>query len=143
MITKTTGIKPHAKGHRIVCAAVARNEREVMVAMFPRDNRSSELDGFRQVLGNSSIGKIAHNMKFEHTWTKYALGVEVRGWDWDSMLAAHVLDNRRRVTGLKFQTYVNFGIVDYNANVGGYFKTDNSNSINSLDRLIRTERGAH
>ena len=138
---ETTGIKPHAEGHRIVCAAVARNEREVMVAMFPRDNRSRELAGFREVMQDERIGKIAHNMKFEHTWTKYALGVEVRGWDWDSMLATHILDNRRRVTGLKFQTYVNFGIVDYNANVGGYFKTDNSNSINSLDRLIRTERG--
>ena len=138
---ETTGIKPHAEGHRIVCAAVARNEVEVMAVMFPRDNDSRVLNGFRDILLDPKIGKMAHNMKFEQTWTKHCLGVTVDEWEWDSMLAAHILDNRRKITGLKFQTYVNFGVVDYNANVDGYLKADNSNAFNRLDRLVRTERG--
>ena len=33
---ETTGLKPHAKGHRIKCASVAFNENEVYVFMMPK-----------------------------------------------------------------------------------------------------------
>ncbi|KKK62798.1 hypothetical protein LCGC14_3000730, partial [marine sediment metagenome] len=64
---ETTGIKPHAPGHRIVCAAVAVNENECFVFMMPKNKKA--LQPFIDFLANPMIGKMAHNMKFEETWS--------------------------------------------------------------------------
>jgi hypothetical protein len=67
----------------------------------------------------------------------------VRGWEWDSMLAAHILDNRPGITGLKFQSYVHFGIVDYNSDVSAYIHSTSKsgNEFNSLDKLVQKPMG--
>ncbi len=41
-------------------------------------------------------------MKYEDTWSREKLKQQGKGWLWDSMIAAHILDNRPGVTGLKF-----------------------------------------
>ena len=64
---ETTGIKPHAKGHRIVCVSVADNENHVYVFMMPKTKR--ERQPFIDLLKNKRINKIAHNIKFEDTWS--------------------------------------------------------------------------
>ena len=130
---ETTGLKPHAKGHRIICCSVAINENEVFVFEMPKivANRKP----FTDILANKTINKMAHNMKFEDNWSLIRLKTPVRGWHWDSMLAAHLLDNRAGVTGLKFQTYVNFGIVNYNENVQPWLQSVESKNANSLNRL--------
>ena len=144
---ETTGVKPHSDGHRIICVSVAKNKNEVIAAMFPEDPTDKNLDPFRDLLEDPKVQKMAHNMKYEETWSRSWLGAEVRGWFWDTMLAAHILDNRRRITGLKFQTYVTFGIADYNSEIEGYFKLSGSkediskNSKNRIESLIRTKRG--
>jgi len=51
--------------------------------------------------------------------SKYCLGVETQGWLWDSMLAAHLIDNRKGVTDLKFQAYVSLGVEDWSRGVEG------------------------
>ena len=91
-------------------------------------------------------------MKFEEQWTVNKLGVEVQGWHWDTMITAHTLDNRPSITGLKFQAYVQLGIVDwmtdYNKEVAPYLKpTDankkkyGANAINCIDELITKPGG--
>lgn len=130
---ETTGLKPHAKGHRIVCASVATDENNVFVFAMP--NELSKREPFIELLNNRYIKKMAHNMKFEHTWSSVRLKTIVRGWDWDSMLAAHIIDNRPGISGLKFQTYINFGIVDYNRNVAPYLEATDSKNANSKNRL--------
>ena len=66
------------------------------------------------------------------------LEFEITRLRWDSMLAAHVIDNRNGVTGLKFQTYVNFGVVDYDSAISSYLEgvTKSANSLNKVDQLI-------
>ena len=56
----------------------------------------------------------------------------VRGWYWDSMIAAHILNNQAGVSGLKFQTYVHFGVIDYSSEISPYLKSDDksANGIN-------------
>ena len=89
------------------------------------------------------FGKMAHNMKYEMTWTETILGYSVKNWEWDSMQAAHILDNRGGVTGLKFQVYVNFGISDYASEVKPFLESGSkdANALNRIEELIATEGG--
>ena len=138
---ETTGLKPHAKGHRIVSAAVAYDEDNCYSFIMPMTRKGRK--PFTDLLDDYKIGKMAHNMKFEETWSAVRLHHHVQGWDWDSMIAAHILDNRQGVTGLKFQTYAQFGVVDYASDVTPYLKADkkNANSINRIDELLKTPGG--
>lgn len=139
---ETTGLKPHAPGHRIVCAAVAYNEECAQVFMMPRTK--SQRKQFTNLLRAKDIRKMAHNMKFEEAWSVVRLRQSVKNWYWDSMLAAHILDNRPGITGLKFQTYVNFGVVDYDSEISPYLKakdSKNANAFNQILKLIKTKQG--
>lgn len=136
---ETTGIKPHASGHRIICIAVAVNENTSFVFMVPKD--VTKLKRYCALLKNAQIGKLAQNMKYEDNWSNEILKTQVNGWEFDSMLASHVMDNRESITGLKFQTYVQFGIIDYDSEIEPYLKADNSNAINRVPELIKTREG--
>lgn len=138
---ETTGLKPQEKGHRIVCASIADKENHCYVFLMP--NTRKELKPFLDLLGNASIQKMAHNIKFEDTWSNIRLKQKVENWFFDSMLAAHVLDNRYGITGLKFQTYVNFGIIDYSSEIEPYLrgKGKSANDFNSVDKLLMTSEG--
>jgi uracil-DNA glycosylase len=131
---ETTGLKPHAAGHRIVCASVAYNEKHVQVFMMP--SKRSERHRFIDLLKARDTGKMAHNMKFEEVWSSVRLKQSVNNWQWDSMLAAHILDNRPGITGLKFQAYINFGIVDYDSFVSSYLKSKDSKDGNGINRIV-------
>ena len=136
---ETTGLKPYATGHKIICASVAISDRHVYSFMMPANRRDQR--PFINLLQSSTIGKIAHNIKFEDTWTTVRLRTEIKGWDWDSMQAAHILDNRPGITGLKFQTYVNFGIIDYDSGIEPYLKAPDSNDFNKTEELIQAKDG--
>ena len=131
---ETTGIKPHAPGHKLVCAAVATSPDFAYVFMLPGSKIGRQ--PFKDLLARKDIGKIAQNMKFEDTWSVVRLNQQVENWVWDTMLATHILDNRPGITSLKFQTYVQFGIVDYESEIGPYLKSVDSKNGNSLNRIL-------
>lgn len=139
---ETTGIKPHAEGHKIICCSIAVNPNLVYVFMMPESRKARQ--PFIDFLKNPLIKKVAQNMKFEHAWSLVRLKTEVQNWHWDTMLVSHMLDNRSGVTGLKFQTYVQFGIVDYETEVSPWLKSTeerNANGINKIEELIKTPEG--
>jgi uracil-DNA glycosylase family 4 len=138
---ETTGLKPHSEEHKIICASVAVSENKVYVFMMPKSRERRK--PFIDLLKNKHIKKMAHNMKFEETWSFNILKTRVRGWYWDSMQAAHILDNRSGITGLKFQTYVQFGIVDYSSEINKWLQADdkNANSVNTIEELVSTAKG--
>jgi hypothetical protein len=70
----------------------------------------------------SPIPKIASNIKFEDRWTRRFYGKSPKSWLWDTMLGAHVLDNRSGVTGLKFQSFVVLGEDSYDERLAPYLK---------------------
>src|SRR5207253_8394974 len=49
----------------------------------------------------SDIPKIGFSLKYEHRFIKKKLGIDVNNWVHDGMIAAHILDNRRGVSGLE------------------------------------------
>jgi uracil-DNA glycosylase family 4 len=139
---ETTGLKPHADGHRIVCVSIADGEDHVYVFMMPQSR--NERKPFIDILLNPEIGKIAQNIKYENNWTQVRLKTEVQGWIWDTMQATHILDNRSGITSLKFQVFVIFGIVDYDSEIAPYLKSndeDNANAINNIMKLIEMPGG--
>jgi uracil-DNA glycosylase family 4 len=138
---ETTGLKPHAKGHRIVCASVAVNKNKVYTFMIPKKRK--QVKPFIDLLQRGAVKKIAQNMKFEDTWTNVRLKTEVNNWLWDTMIATHIIDNRKGVTSLKFQSYVQFGIIDYDSEIAPYLKTpgEHANEINRVQELIETKAG--
>lgn len=136
---ETTGIKPYFKGHRIVCASIAYDENNVYTFIMP--SKKSLREPFIRFLKNRKIKKIASNLKYEDQWSAIRLKTEVKGWFHDTMLAAHILDNRRGISGLKFQAFVQMGVVGYETEVDGYItksrqKDNLSNAINRVQELL-------
>ena len=138
---EATGLKPHAKGHRIICASVAINENHCYVFMMPKSRSGRQ--PFVDLLSNPTIGKMSHNMKYEEQWSKVRLRQPVKNWVWDSMQAAHILDNRPGITSLKFQVYVRFGVVDYSSEISPYLKSGSKdgNAINRIYELLEQPGG--
>lgn len=139
---ETTGIKPHAVGHRIVSCAIATSEDFAYAFMMPQTQR--ERQPLVDLLTDPIVKKIAQNMKYEHKWGLVRLRIETQGWVWDTMLASHIFDNRPGITNLAFQTYVQFGIVDYKSEVGEYLEDSdktNANSQNKIMKLVAMPRG--
>jgi len=138
---ETTGLKPHKAGHRIVCCAIATSNNTAYSFIMPKSRIARE--PFVKLLAERSVMKIAHNMKFEESWSEVRLRQPVVNWLWDTMLCAHVLDNRSGITGLKFQVYSQFGVVDYASEVAPYLESTDgtSNGFNKLDYFLTLPSG--
>lgn len=136
---ETTGIKPHAAGHRILCASIAYSDNEVVAFLMP--SKKSEREPFIRFL-QSKIRKIAQNLKFEDNWSAVRLNTKVKNWAYDTMIDSHILDHRQGTTGLKFQAYVNFGVYGYDDEVSPYIEKELPGGFNDLPRFIsETEEG--
>lgn len=131
---ETTGLKPHAEGHQIVCVSVCYSEDRAFVFEMPeKGSRAEQL--WKELLSNPAIPKWGYNMKYEHQWTHTLLETEIQGWEWDGMLAAHMEDNRPGICSLKFQTYIRFGVAGYDSSIEKYLKGTDPKDGNSLNRV--------
>lgn len=137
---EATGIKLNAKGHKIICMSIATDKNAATA--FPMFYEEIFQDLLKKILTNFWVKKAIQNSKYEFLATKCILGYEVQGIYRDTMLNAHVLDNREEVTGLKFQTYVKYGTSGYNSTVEPYMESDEdfgNNSFNKLDILFKRD----
>lgn len=127
---ETNMLKPDGPDARIVSCAVAwgREEPEQCIA-FPWHGEAVTA---MQELLKSPIPKIASNLKFEDRWTRKEFGHRVKGWAWDTMLAAHVLDNRPGITSVKFQSYIHLGTPVWNANIEPFLKSKGDETTNAI-----------
>lgn len=130
---ETTGLKPHRKGHEIVCCAIC-TEKERAVS-FPMSEEILPI--FRRFLKNPDVWKVAANLKFEEMWSRVILGTSVMGWLFDTMLASHILDNREGVTSLKHQVYRRYGVADYDSHLKPLLKSKekNGNAFNEIRQI--------
>ena len=128
---ETTGLRPAA--HELVCVSFATSADRAYAFMWDGSRRVRR--AFRAVLRNPRVGKVAHNIKFESSWSHVVFEVEVVNWVWDGMLAAHVYDNRPGLCGLKLQLFLNFGIRDYSVEIDPYLRARDNKDPNSENRL--------
>lgn len=130
---ETTGKKPYQKRHKIICVGVCFTYKDtpIQIYSFQLTRKTKEL--WKQILKDKNIKKTAQNIKFEHLWSRRILKVITKGWVWDTMLAAHILDNRPKVTGLKFQAYINFGQLDYSSHLDKFIKSNDNKGFNNIE----------
>lgn len=134
---ETTGLKPHFKGHQITNISACVSP----FSCYSWENTPYTAKLWSKILMNPKILKSAHNLPFENMWSSHILKAKVKGWAWDSLINAHILDNRKGIGSLKFQTYVNFGFSDYDSHISPYLqsKTDKqgANSFNQILEYIK------
>lgn len=66
------------------------------------------------------------------------MGFPVKNWVWDTMLAAHVIDQRSGITGLKFQAFAALGVSDYESHIKPFLKSD-GNKLNRIKEIDKND----
>jgi len=128
---ETTGLKPERVEQRIVSVSFCLDGEDTFAIPFTKGVRRL----VSKILRKPKLLKIASNLKFEERWTRAKLGHGVVGWHWDTMLAAHCIDNRSGITSIKFQAFVYLGISDYSSHVLSYLKGEGERGANNLNRI--------
>jgi len=137
---ETTGLKPYnVSQHKIVSISFCNSPDKAYAMPFPTEKR--HLQQLKELLEDPGIKKIAANMKYEDTWLNILHDIEVSSWWFDTMQAAHILDNRPGITGLKFQSYVNFGVLGYEDDVNPFLQTQDSFGTNRIMELVNNKSG--
>jgi len=86
-----------------------------------------------QILSNPEILKIAHDVKFEASWAEEKLGIEARGFAHCTKNCAHLLDDRKDVTRLKFLSLLKFGIFPYDGAIKKYLESEKNEEFNTIE----------
>lgn len=114
---ETNMLKPHHDSSEIVCCSISDGERTIA---FPWSGPVQ--DEMRKFFRRKDCKKIASNLMMEDGWSR-VFGSAPRGWFHDTMLCAHAVENTgkvRNIAGLKFQSYVHFGLPDYDSHLKPY-----------------------
>ncbi len=132
---EATGLKLYRSGHRIISCGIARG-KECYAFMY----NDALFEAWRTFLKSETPKTVAHAPYEQHA-SKVMFKTWVNNLVHDTVLAAHVLDNRSGISGLKFQTYVNFGIADYDSNMKAYKSaTDKEQALMGSHAFNRMER---
>jgi uracil-DNA glycosylase family 4 len=126
---ETNCLKPEYPGARAVSCAVSDGDTHCSFLLGP-----AAKDALAEILFDKKFRKVASNLKFEERWTRFLYGRGVVGWEWDTMLAAHCLDTRPEVCGLKFCAFVEFGIGEYDVHISQFLKDDRS-KLNQIGQV--------
>lgn len=131
-----TSLKPEWEGSEIVSCSIAWGKSSIKRCIaYPWQGEAIRAT---QEFLKSPIHKIASNLKFEDRWTRAEFGHGAKNWFWDTMLASHVIDNRKGINGLKFQAFVRLGCPDYDAHIKPYLKSKKLSKLNRI-REIRIQ----
>jgi hypothetical protein len=116
---ETSGLQPYKKGHFIRTCSISCSVNHS--AAFELSENTTPL--LKRYLRNARIKKIAHNMKYELLWAKVILKTETRGVRFDTMLATHVMDNRKSISKLGMCAFRHLGVDDLKGRVDQYIKS--------------------
>lgn len=128
---ETTGLRTSL--HELVCASFATSTDRACAFMMPKDGPIP--GAWAKLMSDQNVGKISHNMKFEDSWTLEHFEVGEINWAWDSMIAAHVVDNRVGICGLKLQAFLTFGIQSWDDVIEPYLKSIDDKDLRAPNRI--------
>jgi uracil-DNA glycosylase family 4 len=127
-------LKPDHKKAEIITCSVAYKGKCIAFPWFGK-----VIPAMERLLRNPKVHKIASNLKHEERWCIKVLGYEVRGWYWDTMIGAHALDSRGKISSIKFQAFVRLGSEDYDSFIKPYMETKGGNERNRVKDIdLRT-----
>ena len=143
---ETTSFRYHERIHRLRIVSIAPFDEKIVYVFaidlpqpgkgqfWPKKQRKEIKHRFKAFLKSSKAKKVAHNLKHEQKAADYVLGVKTNGWTHCSMLATHVIDPVEGITGLKKQTYINYGVPDYSSHIAPFLKAEprKKNRVNEI-----------
>lgn len=129
---ETNMLKPDGDAAEIVSCAVSYRGRRTIA--FPWDG--PVVPAMSRLL-RAPNPKVAANLKFEQRWTWQVLGHGVRNWVWDTMQAAHVLQNTPKSTSLNFQALVNFGVAPYDHHIKKFLKVKGAGRARRTNQILK------
>lgn len=127
---ETTTLNPDSKDADIVSCSISDGKESVAYPFT-----GNFIYATKKVLTDSSVKKIGANAKFEERWTRRKLGIRVRGWTWDTVLAAHAIDNRNGITSVKFQAFLRLGVADWSSSITPYLEGKSGIKPNKIKEL--------
>jgi len=127
---ETNCLKPEYKGAEIKSCSVCWGGKTTIAYPW----KGEAIDATIELL-KAPHAKIASNLKFEHRWSKKILGIKVKNWMWDTMIASHVIDNRPGITSLKFQAFVLLGQGNYNRHIEPYLESKKGEHLNNIQEI--------
>lgn len=130
---ETSTLKPDSKDARIVCCSISDGKTTIS---YPWQGKTVEAT--KKFL-LSPIFKIGSNQKFEIRWSMNILGIIPVNTGYDTMIGSHVLDNRRGITSIKFQSYVLLGFPEYNSHIEPFLHSPGSNTPNRINQVDTNE----
>ena len=126
---ETTTLKPEGDESFIFSVSFSNGHRTIAMPWTPEVRRASQ----KMLL--SDHPKIACNMKFEERWTLNEFGHGVTNWHWDTMQAAHWIQQRPGITSIKYSSFAKLGQAEYEKGVSHYFKSPSSLTSNKIRKL--------
>jgi uracil-DNA glycosylase family 4 len=143
-------LKPYDKDFKIYATGFGFRKNAWVIYNPQMEKESLAMQYIIGALVNSYLIKIIQNKKFEELVTRHEidkqrlkirrdeLGNVIRPYE-DTMLATHVVDQRRGCTNLDFQNLVRFGILPYNKKVEKYLKKEHKDDKLNRIHLIKPE----
>ncbi len=128
---ETDRLKPDGLGAQIVCCSISWRGKRTIAYPWQGAAITATGDFLR-----SPLPKIASNAKFEDRWTRKVFGHRVRNWSWDTMIHAHVCDNRPGISSIKFQSFVRLGFPAYNKHIEPFLRSKGSRDVNQILREV-------
>jgi len=149
IVTKKPGIvidyetnrkRPYQEGSQIFTIGIAESDQEKTWA-FPykypgywnREQLEAITYSWIAILEDPNILKTAQSIQMEESWSRIIFGIEVQGWDLDTMVCSHIKDERDGFTGLDFQVFINWGY-EYGQDIAP-FKKEVSNGFNLMHQV--------
>ena len=143
---ETTGLKPHAKGHKITTMAISTNDKAYA---FPVDYQKFWTDDEWYIItekladwvNHPNIEAVAHNKAFENLWSNVLLEAS-KYVAHCTQATQHVLDHRRGTKRLKYQIFRRWGLHSYEVNADRYIKSigNSANDFNRMDDMPLPEQ---
>jgi len=133
---ETTGLKPFEEGHKIVSIGIGLNGKAYAFpysypGMWNPQQKQQIKTLWKTILNKPSIRMRVHNLIFEEKWHKVIFGTQGQGWEWDSMQAAHIIDERDEFTSLAMQTFLHWGY-EYGESIDPYKKPAPNSKFNRM-----------
>lgn len=137
---ETLMLKPDSDEGDIVTAGVSWAGKRTIA--FPWTGKKT-MEAFKQLM-KSPHPKVAHNFKFDDRW--YAKGVPpkklmftmtaVKNWVQCTMNTAHLIDHRREINDLSFQSFVMVGIAPYASHISPFLRESESYIPNKIMKEV-------
>lgn len=136
---ETTGLNVLHPGHKTACVGIATKDKAYSFLYqhpyYTLEQQEQIGEKVRAILKKRSIRKIVHNLQFEYPWSKYVIGQSMNGLQWDTMLGAHLLDNRQGITRLKHQAFQRWGIPPYDDDIKQFLEIDPRTGFNNVMKI--------